>query len=115
VRAEEWIVPGLEQDRDVAARIGAPDDEIAASRVGARYVLEVAEQRPGPTLAAVVESVRIGCAREEVTDCYEAGAVGRERQRAAERDRTELAVMDLGLVGDAPACRSDDLLPDGRH
>src|SRR5437764_15410708 len=68
VRAQERIVARLEDDRHVTARIGAPDDEVAAADRFLLDLVEVFEQRSRPAFAAVVEPVRIGSAREEVAE-----------------------------------------------
>src|SRR5262249_19664333 len=106
---------GLEHDRAMTARIGAPDDDVALADVDGSDRRQVAEQRSRPAVAAVAVAVRIGRAGEVVAEGDEAGAVSRQRQAPFQRDRPDLAVVDLGLVLDAPPGRSDDLLPEGRH
>ena len=90
------------------AGVLTPDDEVASEHRPPVDVLHRLHERPRPPSPVVVAAIRIGRPREEVTERGEAGAVGRQRQLACERERTDGAVVNQGLVSDPPPGRSDD-------
>ena len=104
-RASEQRISPARAHGAVAARIAAPDDEVArAGRQPAGHARGAASSVPVVALAAVVEPVRVGRAREEVAERHESGAVGRRAAGCgASGIGRSLAVVDPGLVADAPA------------